>query len=137
MVAGCLRPDPPSAMFARMESGSNEDLISPIAPDVMKCLGRCGFFEKLDGVLSPEDNSSPSHDCDGTFKLSESILLAAGFEQDDMYEIFAVLRSKGGFCDCEVLYNVAATSRLKGKYWRSRTAGEVSETHHSSHSRPN
>jgi hypothetical protein len=65
---------------ARMDSASDDDLISSIAPDVMKCLGRCDFFEKLDSLLSPEDRSIPSTSCDGTFKLSESILVGAGFE---------------------------------------------------------
>ena len=68
------------AMFARMKPDSNDELISSIAPDVMKCLGRCDFFEKLDSLLSPEDRSIPSTSCDGTFKLSESILVGAGFE---------------------------------------------------------
>jgi uncharacterized protein DUF2695 len=53
---------------------------------------------------------------DGFFyrdKLSESILAAAGFERAEVDNIFAMLQSKGGCCDCEVLYNVAETSRLK------------------------
>jgi hypothetical protein len=48
-----------SVTFIRMKSASDDDLISSIAPDVMKCLGRCGFIEKLDGLLSPEENSKP------------------------------------------------------------------------------
>jgi hypothetical protein len=67
-------------MFARMEPDSDDELISSIAPDVMKCLGRCDFFEKLDKLLSPEDNSIPAQGCDGTYKLSKSILLASGFD---------------------------------------------------------
>ena len=124
-------------MLARMESASDGDLISSIAPDVMKCLARCGFFEKLDGLLSPEDNSSPSQNCDGTYNLSVLILLGAGFERHDIGDIFAVLRSKGGCCDCEVLYNVAETSRLKAKYWRSRAIGQIPETPHIPHAWPN
>ena len=120
-----------------MKSGSDDDLISSIALDVMKCLGRSGFFGKLDAILSPEDNSSPRKDCDGTYTLSEPILLASGFKPEDLNDIFAVLASKGGCCDCEVLYNVAETSRLKAKYWRSRASGEVPPTSHTSHFQPN
>lgn len=120
-----------------MDSAPDDELISSIAPDVMTCLGRWAFFEKLDELLSPEDNSTPSKRCDGTFKLSESILIAAGFDQDELKDIFAVLRSKGGCCDCEVLYNVIETSRLKGKYWRSRAAEKIAETQHIPHFRPN
>ena len=124
-------------MFAHMEPASDDDLISSIAPDVMKCLGRCGFFEKLDGLLSPEDNPIPAQGCDGTHKLSESILIAAGFDRAELDDIFAVLQSKGGFCDCELLYNVAETSRLKAHYWRARAAGQTAHEPHKPHSRPN
>jgi hypothetical protein len=110
-------------MFAHMEPASDDELISSIAPDVMKCLGRCGFFEKLDDLLSPEDNSTPSQSCDGKHGLSESILFASGFERDELDDILAVLQSKGGCCDCEVLYNVAETSRLEAQYWRRRAEG--------------
>jgi hypothetical protein len=124
-------------MLARMESASDDDLISSILPHVMKCLGRRGFFEKLDGILSPEDNSIPTHGCDGTSKLSWSILITAGFERADLDDIFAVLQSKDGFCDCEVLYNVAETSRLKANYWRNRAVGQIAHTPHTPRSRPN
>lgn len=117
-----------------MESTSDDDLISSIAPDVMRCLTRSGYFDKLDNVLSPEGNSIASQNCDGTYKLSEPILLASGFAQDDLEDVFAVLQSKGGCCDCEVLFNVAETSRLKANYWRRRAAGEAP---HTPHSRPN
>jgi len=112
-------------------------LNSSIAPDVMTCLGRCGFFEKLDGLLSPEDNSIPPQGCDGTYKLSESILIAGRFERAELDDIFAVLQSKVGFCDCEVLYNVAETSRLKANYWYARAAGQTALARHKPHSRPN
>jgi hypothetical protein len=125
------------AMFARMEPDSDNELISSIAPEVMTCLGRCSYFEKLDELLSPEDNSTPTEKCDGSFRLSETILLASGFERDALDDIIAVLQSKGGFCDCEVLYNVAETSRLKANYWRSQVAGETTTTPHNPHSRPN
>ena len=121
-------------MFARMEPDSDDELISSIAPDVMTCLGRCNYFEKLDELLSPEDNSTPTERCDGSFRLSETILLGSGFDRDALADIIAVLQSKGGFCDCEVLYNVVETSRLKAKYWRSRVTGE---TPHIPHARPN
>jgi hypothetical protein len=119
-----------------MESESDDDLISSIAPDVMKCLGRCNFFEKLDGLLSAEDKLIPAQDCDGTYKLSESILNAAGFDRPALDDIFAVLQSKGGCCDCEVLFNVAETSRLKANYWRSRAEGQIVRTRHNP-TRPN
>ena len=127
-----LRPHRRECYGCRMEP-ADDDLVSSIAPDVMNCLVRSEYFEKLDDLLSPEGDSSPPQSCDGTYKLSESVLLACGFVRNDLDDVFAVLQSKGGCCDCEVLYNVAETSRLKAKYWRSRAAGEPT---HSPHSRP-
>lgn len=124
-------------MFAHMESESDDELISSIAPHVMTCLGRCGYFEKLDELLSPEDNSASAKECDGSFGLSETILLAAGFDRAALEDIFAVLHSKGGCCDCEVLYNVAEKSRLKANYWRGRAGEQVAPTPHTPYSRPN
>jgi Protein of unknown function (DUF2695) len=112
-----------------MDRADNE-LISSIASDVMACLVRAGYFQKLDDVLSPEDSSSTPRTCDQTYKLSESILLASGFEREELDDIYAVLQSKGGYCDCEVLYNVSETNRLKATYWRARGAGRTAHTRH-------
>lgn len=79
----------------------------------MKCLDRSLFFEKLDDVLCPKDCSEVRQGCGSDYKLSESILLASGFDASDLVDIFDVLRGQGGFCDCEILYNVAESSRLR------------------------
>jgi hypothetical protein len=112
-----------------MEPPSDDELISSIAPDVMKCLVRSDFFAKLDDLLSPR-TIPIRQTCDGTYKLSEMILLASGFERTDLADIFGVLHSRGGCCDCEVLYNVAESSRLKAKYWRKRAAEQSSQKRH-------
>ena len=124
-------------MFALMESAPDDELVSAIARYVMKYLERSRLIEKLDDLLSPETDSSSTQVCDGTYRLSESILLASGLSQDDLADIFAVLQSKGACCDCEVLYNVAEVSRLKAKYWRGRAAEQLARIGHSPNSRPN
>jgi len=104
-----------------MDADSDNDLIADITPDVMECLERSKFFGKLDDILSPIDGSQPHESCLGNYKLSESILRAAGFDSSDLGDIFDVLKSKGGFCDCEILYNAAETSRLKAEYWHNQS----------------
>jgi len=101
-----------------MKAGPDDELIASIALDVMKCLVRSNFFEKLDDLLCPKDGSPHREGCRGDFKLAESVLLALEFKRTDLDDIYGVLRSKGGCCDCEILYNVAESSRLKAKYWR-------------------
>ena len=116
----------------RMEPSDNEFILS-ITPDVMACLTRSDYFKKLDDILSPEDSSTAARSCDGTFRLSESILVASGFDRDAIDDILSVLKSKGGCCDCEVLYNVVETNRLKSKYWSSRGDGSSHIPRHSAH----
>ena len=123
-------------MFARMKSDSDDELISSIAADVMTCLGRSSYLERLDELMSPEDKSTSVEKCDGSFRLSERILIGAGFDRAELEDIFAVLHSRGGCCDCEVLYNVAEKSRLKANYWRVRAGEQVARTAHTPHSRP-
>ena len=101
-----------------MHDSTDSDLIAAITPDVMACLRRSQFFEKLDDLLSPTEGGSGS--CHGDYRLSEDILRSGGYDSEELRDIFDVLRSQGGCCDCEILYNVTETSRLKEKYWRSR-----------------
>lgn len=100
----------------------DEELINSIMPDVMACLVNCGFFEELDNRLCPADKSKARDHCRGNFDISESILRAHDFDDQALADIFNVLKAQGGFCDCEILYNVSESSRLKAQYWRSRAA---------------
>jgi hypothetical protein len=84
------------AIVAFLESASDDELIRSIAPDVMACLSRSRFFEKLDDLLSPKDDLPLHHACDGTYKLSESILLSSGFDRADLGDIFRVFASMVG-----------------------------------------
>jgi len=113
-----------------MGAGPDPDLIASITPDVMRCLDDSGFFEKLDDVLCPKDDSHNAESCSGTYELSESILRASGFEESDLGEIFGVLQAKGGFCDCEILYNASESNRLKSKYWRAKARRLEGHTRH-------
>lgn len=114
-----------------MDSGANSDLIASITPDVMTCLRRSEFFERLDDVLSPRGDSGQREVCGGDHTISKRILEAAGFNLDDMGDILAVIRAQGACCDCEVLYNVAESSRLKAEYWKSRARGTEAKPKHS------
>ena len=103
-----------------MPSDSHEELIRDITPDVMTCLERVCFFDKLDDLLCPVDPSALPAQCRCDYALSQSILRDCGFRASDLDDIFDVLKSQGGFCDCEILYNAVETSRLKAQYWRSQ-----------------
>ena len=110
-----------------MGDDSHNDLISSITPDVMASLMRSQFFERLDDLLCPRDGSSP-RECSGDYRLSEPILRDAGHDPEAVQEVFDVLLSQGGCCDCEILYNVAESSRLKANYWRNRVHNPVSQS---------
>ncbi len=117
-------------MVSRMDVGPDSDLIASIAPDVMTCLRRSHFFERLDDLLCPKGDSGQRQVCEGNYKISKRILEAAGFDSDDLRDMFAVLRAQGACCDCEVLYNVAESSRLKSEYWMRQASGTEAKPKH-------
>jgi hypothetical protein len=103
-----------------MNNGTDPELIASITPDVMRCLRRALFFEQLDDLLYPKDDLHSREVCAGNYALSERVLKASGFDSDDVQDIFNVLKAQGACCDCEVLYNVAESSRLKAAYWKGQ-----------------
>jgi len=108
----------------------DDDYVASIAPHVLKSLANCKFFEALDERLCPADSSKSREGCHGDYGISETILRSHGFNEEDLSDIFEVLRSRGGFCDCEILYNAAGDNRLKGEYWRGRAAGQEPPSTH-------
>jgi hypothetical protein len=101
----------------------DEELIESIAEDVMHCLNKTSFFAALDDRLIPSEASQPRALCYGDYRISKSILPTKGFSEPEYFEIFHVLMARGGYCDCEILYNVAEESRLRSEYWKTRAAG--------------
>jgi hypothetical protein len=96
------------------------ELIADIAPDVMRCLAGATFFEALDDVLCPAEGPHPRQPCHGDYRHSRAALLACGFREDEFFDVFHVLMTRGSYCDCEILYNAVEKSRLKAEYWRAR-----------------
>jgi hypothetical protein len=110
-------------MFTRMADGADSDLIASITPDVMTCLRRSQFFERLDDLLCPKVGAGQRASCAGDYRIATTVLEDTGFDSTELEDIFNVLKSQGGCCDCEILYNVAESSRLKAQYWTSRVHG--------------
>jgi uncharacterized protein DUF2695 len=104
------------------EMSPDEELVNSIAADVMTALTAQHFFQFLDDAICPLASEQPAAACDGTHRITTAILNNHGFDSDDISDVIAVLKSKGGCCDCEVLYNAAPESRLRSKYWTSRAA---------------
>jgi len=101
------------------------EFVASISDDVMKSLVSRSFFEELDSRLCPKGDGVSRVLCDHSYRISNSILAELGFRAEDVSDIFDVLRSRGGFCDCEILYNAVEESRLKAEHWKSKV-GEVS-----------
>ena len=98
----------------------DSELIADITPDVMRVLFGARVFPALDDVLCPADASAARPQCHGDYRHTRPILLARGFTEDEMFDVFHVLMARGGYCDCEILYNAVDESRLKAEYWRAR-----------------
>ena len=88
----------------------------------MKCVRGAKVFEALDDVLFPAAAGRRAR-CHGDYRNARPILLAKGFSEDELFEVFHVLMAQGGYCDCEILYNAADGSRLGAEYWGARAEG--------------
>src|ERR1039457_4270672 len=96
----------------------DEELITSIAPDVLRSLRERGFFAALDDVLCPLNDNSQPHPCTGDFREAKQALQVCGFPESDLSDVSHVFMEQGAFCDCEILYNAAEESRLKAQHWR-------------------
>ena len=101
----------------------DEQLIEDITPDVMRILNGTGFFRQLDDVMCPADNEGRPAQCWGDFRNSKPLLHKCGITEEELFDVFHVLMLQGGFCDCEILYNVVEENRLKAGYWMARAEG--------------
>jgi hypothetical protein len=96
--------------------------IDDIAPDVLAAIKKDRFLERLDDLFCPVDPSNQRVTCGHSFEHSVNILRSLGMDSDDVADVLEVLKSRGGCCDCEVLFNVAEESRLKAAYWKARAS---------------
>jgi hypothetical protein len=101
----------------------DEELIDAITPAVMKCLIGARFFERLDDLLCPGAPGAERSRCWGDYRNARPVLVECGFKEEEYFDVFHVLMRQGGFCDCEILYNVVEKSRLKAEYWTARAEG--------------
>src|SRR5665213_2483889 len=108
-------------MSADADDLYDEDLLGDITPNVMACLKRERFFERLEARVFPDSPDRRSL-CDHTFSNAAALLAEYGHDENAQEDIFAVMRSKGGFCDCEIIWNVAEDSPAREAYWRARAA---------------
>lgn len=69
------------------------------------------LFEHLENVLSGEENGKRIVLCDHTLNKSRAFLQSRDVQ--NIEEICEWFGQYGGFCDCEVIYNVTA-------YWEDR-----------------
>jgi hypothetical protein len=104
------------------DADSDFEFVNDIAADVLLVLEKDGVFERLDNLFCPLDSSKESVLCGHSFEHSIGILRSIGMDSDEIDDVLAVLKSRGGCCDCEVLYNVVDESRFKAQYWKARSA---------------
>lgn len=101
----------------------DEELIANITPDVMRILKGTRFFDRLDDAMCPAEAGRTPGQCWGDFRNTIPILHNCRITEDELLDVLHVLMLQGGFCDCEILYNVVEENRLKAEYWKARAAG--------------
>lgn len=103
-----------------VEEDPNEEFIASITPNVLSSLRERGFFSELDNMFCPRNSMTSPQSCSGDFRHAKRTLQRCGFEESDWSDVFHVLMGQGAFCDCEILYNAAAESRLRSQHWQRR-----------------
>ena len=101
-------------------TGQEEDLpetIGSIAPFVLGCLEQRSFFSELEKRVWPEGPDG-RRDCDHSLDRTLSILRTYDWPEEDFSEVLLVMESRGGFCDCEIMLNVASTCAFREKHWK-------------------
>ena len=102
----------------------DEQFIASISSNVLATVERAGVFSALDDLLAPEASSAAAASCHGDFRHTKAVLGQTGFGQcgqvDEVFDVCHVFMAKGGFCDCEILFNVLEMNRLKSRYWKKR-----------------
>jgi len=98
-----------------------EPYIETIAPDVIAVLTHEKFFASLEDRIFPSATIHPSK-CDHTFRQTLELLASFGHDEEAQNDVLQVMRSRGGFCDCEILLNVAPESAVRTAYWKARAA---------------
>ncbi len=87
--------------------------ISEIIMNIIK--NKTNFVAKLDSSFTES-----KVECYGDFRYSKEILKRLGFSEKEQFDIFHVFMNKGGYCDCELLYNVFRESEYAKEYWKNR-----------------
>ncbi len=95
----------------------DEETIKSIKDIILEILkAKTDFVKKLDSQFIKNDPV----ECFGDFRHSKSILTNLGFNETEQFDIFHVLMHEGGYCDCELLYNVFRESEYSKNYWKNR-----------------
>ena len=94
----------------------DQETIDEIKEPILSILkNKVGFTALLDKAFISENVK-----CYGDFRHSKNILTDLNFSVQDQFDIFHVLMNEGGYCDCEILYNVFRESEYSEKYWADR-----------------
>ena len=98
----------------------DQELGDDIAPYVLESLNQMRFFQLLEARVFPEGDSGPRR-CDNSYIHAETILTKLGFTDEEREDIVTVCKSRGGFCDCEILWNVDdRDDSPRARYWKSK-----------------
>jgi hypothetical protein len=108
----------------------DEALIKDITPSVMKCVNASGLLEALDDAFCPRLPFKSRTRCHGDFRTTKALLPKHRFTPGEFSDVLHVFMLQGGYCDCEILYNVYERSRLRSEYWKARADGHTPRDPH-------
>ena len=94
----------------------NDETINSIKDLILKILKeKTHFIQQLDHQFTI------GAVCHGDYRHAKLLLEKSKFTEPEQFDIFHVLMSEGGYCDCEILYNVFKDSQYARQYWLKRS----------------
>lgn len=94
----------------------DDETIESISEIIMNIIeNKTNFINKLDSSFTES-----KVECFGDFRYSKEILTEFRFTEKEQFDIFHVFMNQGGYCDCELLYNVFKESEYAKEYWKNR-----------------
>jgi hypothetical protein len=94
----------------------DDDTIEAMAASTLDALKeKTGFATLLDHAFTQNNVQ-----CQGDFRQAKALLTQLQFTEAEQLNILHVLMHEGGYCDCEILYNVFPETAHSKKYWLNR-----------------
>ena len=112
-------------IWHELAPGENPDELGYLDPETIESIkeiilgiikNKTPFINELDSRFMTGNTV-----CHGDFRYAKEILSQLNFTPEEQFDIFHVFMSEGGYCDCEILYNIFHETEYAKQYWKNKS----------------